>query len=341
MIWQNLHILWLLLSIPLLIAGRRWYKKNQTEKRKQFFDESLFQKLYEGFWKTGNRIKSFCLYAGLALFIVAAAGPKIGTEVREVQRQGVELLIALDLSASMKAEDVKPSRLAKAKYEINRLLDQLQGDRVGLIVFTGSAYVQVPLTVDYTALRMFLDITQPNQMPNTATDIKSAMKLAAKVFSSENKETLNNKASEVLLIVSDGENHGEEYSKVLNRLTEQGVRVYTLGIGTRAGGTIPIYNSDTGGLIGYKRNEDGQIVTTELMPQVLKNIARKGGGEYYEIGAGSSSINTFISEISGLQQGKFASTKYADYENQYQWLLAIGLVFLITSLLFPDYKRHV
>ncbi len=339
MIWQNLDILWLLLAIPALIIGQWWYKRRQTKKREHFFDESLFKKLYRGFWQTGNRVKTVCLYVGLAFFIIAAAGPKIGTEVREVQREGIELLIALDLSASMNAEDVQPSRLAKAKYEISRLLNQLQGDRVGLIVFTGSAYLQVPLTLDYSAMRMFLDITETNQMPNTATDLKSAMQLTARTFADENKQANNEAAAEVLLIISDGENHGDDFSQPLQQLKEQGVTVYTLGIGTRAGGTIPVYN-DNGALIGYKRNQEGQIVTTELIPEVLQNIAQSGGGEYYEIGTGSSGIDAFLNEINDLQQGKFAGKQYADYKNQYRWPAIIGLGFLLVSLLFPDYRRQ-
>ncbi len=339
MIWQNPLILWLLPAIPLFIAAQWLYKKHQLEKREQFFEKPLFKKLYHGFWPTGSRIKTACLYAGLAFFIVAAAGPKIGTEVKEVQQQGIELLVALDLSASMNAEDVQPSRLAKAKYEISRLVNQLQGDRVGLIVFTGSAYVQVPLTLDYSALRMFLDIVETNQMPNTATDIKSAMQLAAKVFATENDKAPKKEAAEVLLIISDGENHGDDYSQALQKLKEQGVTIYTLGIGTRAGGTIPVY-SDNGALIGYKRNDEGQIVTTELMPQVLKKIAQKGGGEYYQTGTGSSGISAFLSEINNLQQGTFADTKIVDYKNQYQWLIATGLFFFVISLLFPDYRKE-
>ena len=308
------------------------------KKREQYFEESLFKKLYKGFWQRGNRLKTACLYIALMLFIVAAAGPKIGTKVKEIKREGVELLIALDLSASMNAEDIEPSRLDKAKYEISRLLDQLQGDRTGLIVFTGTAYLQVPLTLDYSAMRMFLDITETNQMPNTATDINAAMQLAARTFTDENRQADNKQASEVLLIISDGENHGDDYSRALQMLTEQGIRIYTMGIGTREGGTIPIYNS-SGALVGYKRNKEEQIVTTELMPEVLKNIAQKGGGEYYEINNAGSAINNFISDIKDLEQGKFAGKKYADYKNQYWLLTMIGFGFLLVSLLFPDYKK--
>lgn len=339
MIWQTPHILWILLVIPILLAGQWWIKKNRTKKREQFFDGSLFEKLYKGFWQTGSNIKSICFYIGLALFIVAAAGPKIGTKVKEVKREGIELLIALDLSASMNAEDVEPSRLDKAKYEISRLLDQLKGDRVGLIIFTGSAFLQVPMTLDYSAMNMFLDITETDQMPSTTTNIGSAMKMAAKIFSEEKKDDAKNKASEVLLIISDGENQGDGYDQALEELEKLGVTVFTLGIGTIEGGTIPLYN-DNGTLVGYKRNNEGKIVTTALMPKVLKNIAGDGGGKYYQIGGAGAGISDFIADTKSLEQGKFASKVFADYENQYWWLTAIGLGFLLVSLVFPDYKKR-
>lgn len=338
MIWQNPHILWLLAVIPLLLAGQWLYKNQQKDKRKDYFDESLFNKLYRGFWQTGSRVKTACLYGALAFFIVAAAGPKIGTEVKQIKREGIELLIALDLSASMNAEDIEPSRLAKAKYEISRLLDQLQGDRVGLIVFTGTAYLQVPFTTDYGALRMFLDILQTDQMPNTATDIRSAMRLAAQTFADETEAKDNSKAAEILLIISDGENHGDSYKKALNRLLQQGVTVFTMGVGTEQGGTIPIYN-DKGMLTGYQKNEEGKIVVTKLMPKVLKNIAQKGGGEYYQLSNLSSAVDNFLKDIKNLEQGTFASKRYVDYENQYRIFALIGLGLLLVSMLFPRYKR--
>lgn len=339
MIWQNPHILWLLLAIPILLAAQQWYKKRWSKKRKKYFGDSLFNKLYKGFWGTGNRVKNICLYVALFFLITAAAGPKIGTKVENIEREGIELLIALDLSASMKAQDVTPSRLAKAKHEIAQMLKRLKNDRVGLIIFTGSAYLQVPLTMDYGTLHMLLDITKTNQMPNTATDIRSAMELAAKTFADENEKASDKQAAEVLLIISDGENHGDSYKKSLTKLTKQGVTVFTMGVGTKEGGTIPIYG-ESNKVVGYKRNSKGQIVTTELMPQVLKTIAQKGGGEYYRLGRAGSAVSEFLSDIKSLEKGKFMGKKYASYQNQYRWLTFIGLGFLLISILFPGYRRE-
>lgn len=336
MIWQNSAYLWFLLVIPILVGANWWYSRQLDEKRKQFFGSDLFKKLRSGFWPLGKKIRNISIYAGIALLIIAAAGPKIGTEVREVKRQGVDLLIALDLSASMNAEDVKPSRLEKAKYEITRLIERLQGDRVGLIVFTGEAYLQSPMTLDYSALRLFLNIAETDQMPSSTTDFSAAMETAAEAFRSNEKDK-STKAAKVLMIISDGENHGDPYKQELEQLREQNVSVYTLGIGTSAGANIPMYD-DSGSLMGYKRNDEGKIVTTKLQPQVLRSIAEKGGGKYYEIRSGGGGIDAFLGRLDELQQGEFASQEYADFKNQYQWLAGIGLLFLVTGMVFPKYK---
>lgn len=337
MIWQDSVYLWFLLIIPLLLAASWWYNRQLDEKRKSFFGSELFEKLRNGFWPLGKRIQHISLYIGIALLIIAAAGPKIGTEVREVKRQGVDLLIALDLSASMNAEDVKPSRLEKAKYEISRLIDRLKGDRVGLIVFTGEAYLQSPMTLDYSALRLFLNIAATDQMPSTTTDFSAAMETATKAFKSVDQEDKNSKAAKVLMIISDGENHGDSYDEALKQLEEQNISVYTLGIGTQSGTRIPLYD-ESGSRIGYKRDEAGKVVTTHLESQVLRSIAEEGGGKYYEVRNGGNGIDGFLGRLDKLQQGEFASQEYADFKNQYQWLAGIGLLLILMGMIFPEFK---
>lgn len=265
-------------------------------------------------------------------FIIALAGPKIGTEVREIQRTGLNMVVALDLSRSMNAEDVRPSRLDKAKFEINRLVNRLRGDRVGLIVFTDEAFVQTPLTTDYSAMRLFLDIANTDQMPTSGTNFASAMQKAIEAF--ESVEELDG-AANVLLFVADGEHHGPSYDGTLRELTQKGVSIFTVGIGTVEGGPIPIYNSQ-GQLTGYHRDNQGNTVTTRLERQTMQEIAAAGGGEYYEIRSGSDNIEPFFARLDELERGEFSSQEYADYQNQYQILLLLGMVLFITGLFFPD-----
>jgi len=338
MIWENAVYLWILLVIPALISVL-WYKKKRIkEARRKYFSDSLFQNLQKGYWKWGDRLRQIAIYLSLACFIVALAGPKVGTEVREIKRKGVDMLIALDLSASMNAEDIKPSRLDKAKYEINRIIDRLKGDRVGLIIFTGEAYLQSPLTLDYSALRLFLNIANTDQLPSSSTDIGEALEVADRAF--ENEEQENSNASKVLLIVSDGENHGSNYEDQLQKLTDDQVTVFSLGIGTRTGARIPLYEDDTGQLIGYKRDEEGKVVNSVLKPQTLQQIARKGNGKYYEIQRGSQGVDAFLGAIDELEKGEFASQEYADFKNQYQIVLGTGLAFFLLYFFIPAYKRE-
>ncbi len=313
--------------------GCYWlYKRYQNKKRMAYFDDRLVKQLRKNFWQTGDKIRLFSLMTASFFFIIALAGPKIGTEVREVQRKGVNLLVALDLSRSMNAEDVSPSRLDKAKFELNRLINRLQGDRVGLLVFTDEAFVQVPFTTDYSAFRMLLDISNTDQMPTSGTNFHSAMERAMESF--ESVENQGN-AANVLLFVADGENHGPNYRSVMQELIDKGVIIFSVGIGTPEGGPIPIYNNN-GQLEGYHRDTQGNTVTTRIGSETMRDIAAAGGGEYYEIRSGSDNIEPFFSKLDELERGEFSTQEFADYKNQYQILLSLGILFLLVTLFFPD-----
>lgn len=337
MIWENSSYLWFLALVPLLILGLWWTNRVWRNKRKSLFGEALFKKLRIGFFETGAQLRTVFILVGFSFLVLALAGPKIGTEVREVKRQGVEMLVALDLSASMNAEDIKPSRLDKAKFEINRLIERLKGDRVGLIVFTGEAYLQSPMTLDYSALRLFLEIAETSQMPSSATDFKSAMETALSAFQSLEENENSVQASKVLLIISDGEDHGQAYTEALNNLVSENILVFTLGVGSREGTTIPLYEERTGSLIGYKRDNSGSIVTTSLQNETLRQIANTGKGAYYSIERGSDSIDPFLARVDDLEKGEFSSQEYADYKNQYQWMAALALSFFTIAFLVPTY----
>lgn len=338
MIWENALHLWWLLLIPLGIIVLWWKSATVKNLQKKYFSEELFSTLREGYWPLGERLKNISMFAGIFFLIVALAGPKVGTEVREIKRQGIDMLVALDLSASMNAEDVRPSRLEKAKFEINRLIERLRGDRVGLIVFTGESYLQSPMTMDYSALRLFLDIADTDQMPSSATAFKPAFETALEAFQS--LEENGTEASKVLLVISDGEDHGESYEDALGSLTNENILVYTVGIGTADGTTIPLYEEGTGDLIGYKRDNQGQVVTTRLQSQILRDIAQQGDGEYYSIERGNDGIDAFLARMDELEKGEFASQEYADYKNQYQWMGALSLFLLFTSMLLPSSRSH-
>ena len=306
----------------------------------QFFEQQLFETLRTGFWEAGNLIKMTLMIAGLVFIIIAIAGPKIGTEVREVKRRGVDMLVALDLSASMNAEDVRPSRLDKAKFEIRRLIERLKGDRIGLVVFTGEAYLQSPMTLRlFRTFCSFLEIVDTDQMPSSATDFKAAMETSLNAF--ESLEETATEAAKVLLIISDGEDHGQSYSEALENLIDSNVSIYTLGIGTQQGTTIPLYDEESGQLNGYKRDREGRVVTTSLQSTILRDIASSGSGRFYSIERGNDGIDSFLARVDELEKGEFSSQEYADFKNQYQWLAALALCCFVVAVLFPNYRAKI
>jgi Ca-activated chloride channel family protein len=333
MIWENSTYLFALLLIPILWGAFWWLRYARHKHRTELFDDRLLSLLRMNFWKTGDRVRFYSFLLALLFFVLALAGPKIGTEIREVERSGVNMLIALDLSRSMNVEDISPSRLEKAKFEINRLINRLEGDRVGLMVFTGEAFVQSPLTLDYSALRLYLDIVKTEQMPSFTSNFQAAMVKAQETFQSIED---NSDAANVLLLIADGENQGYDFREAAEELNESGVTIFTVGIGTSAGGRIPVY--ENGSLRGYHRDSAGNEVMSSLSSQNMRDIASLGGGNYYEISRGSDTIEPFLSRLAELERGEFSSQEYANYKNRYQLMTIIGLVFLFLSLFFPDFS---
>lgn len=337
MIWSDAHFLWLLLLIPIAIAllyYQRSIAKRAVEKQ---FDPELISRLRSGYSPVKQRWRSVSFFISLTFIIFALAGPKIGTEVREVERRGLNMLIALDLSRSMNAEDISPSRLQKAKFEINRLIDRLQGDRVGLLVFTGEAFVQSPMTRDYAALRLFLDIAETDQMPNSTTNMIAALERAGEVFTSvreANSEAGERDAADVLLVIADGEHFGEDPVPAVKELSANGVKVFSLGIGTERGGRIPVY--EEGQLKGYFRSDEGETVITRMSSDLLRSIAFEGGGSYFEIRSGNETIDPLLSRLEDLERNQFATQEFTDYKNRYQTLLLLGIMGLIITLFLKE-----
>jgi Ca-activated chloride channel family protein len=336
MVWENPHTLWLLFLLPLTAAFTWWWKRRSRQVRQAYFSDEVFEQLVTPRWVAMDRIRTVSLYSGFVLLILALAGPKIGTEVREVKRQGIDILVALDLSMSMKVEDVRPNRLEKAKFELTRMVDRLKGDRVGLIVFTGEALLQVPLTNDYSAFKLFLNIVNTDLMPSSSTDFSSAMRTALDAYSSTEGSAVTD-AAKVLLVVSDGEDHGPEFAESLAQLKAKNVIVFTVGIGTPAGGAIPLYD-ESGRLIEYKRDAEGMVVTSGLQRERLQNIAQSGNGAYYEILRPADGLDPFLGRIESLDKQEFATQEFADYENRYQWPLALAWVMFTAYLLLPSFK---
>lgn len=327
------QILYALFSLPILIlavwAEHRWRKRAAAK----WADPQLHFATLPHF-APGKAINRRILeLLALGLGIVALAGPQIGTRVENVTRQGVDLVIALDMSQSMLAEDISPNRFQKARLEVTRLLQQLRGDRVALVPFAGSAHIQVPLTLDYDALNSVLAALQPEMMPVQSTDIGEALAQALKAFSPQSP------ARRILLLISDGEDHMGNWEKSLDNLKKEGVIVYTIGMGSPQGVPIPI--KEGGELKGYKKDRRGEIVLTKLNEELLQNIARESGGEYFRGTPGGDEFQTVRRKIEGSEKTTFEERRFTDFEHRYQWALFPAVIILMLSELLPRYRRQI
>lgn len=344
MIWESPGYFWLLLLIPVMYGLGRYSVNYFRKRRERYFSDALFEQLQSHRWKTGMRIREGFFHAGFFFLVVALAGPRIGTEVREVQREQLDLLIALDLSLSMQADDVRPNRLEKARFEINRILDHLDNDRIGLLVFTGHAMLHCPLTSDYSAFRMFLDIAEPDIMPSATTDFKPMFREAVSAFESSRRNLVSRNGSgnpaQILMVFSDGEDHFGRYREPLNELLDMGVYIFTVGIGTEEGGRIRITDPGTGRFEDFHRDIHGRIVTTQLVPGFLREIAERSGGQYFQISRTAHNIEGFIRQLDHLDRSTFATEEITRYQNRYDIPGILSLIFFVSALLVPGYKSR-
>ena len=336
MLWEYPLILWLLLLLPLLAGGSIWIARKRRNTLRQFFSDELMGQIGNQAWQPGKRLRAVFLYSGLALLIMGMAGPKIGSEIREVTREGVDLMIALDVSRSMNAEDVRPSRLDKARFEIASLIDRLQGDRVGLILFTNTAFRQCPLTTDYAAFSMYMDLASTEQLPAAGTNFNAPLQEALEAF--EDRGGQREDAAKVLLFFSDGEDHSPGIEQQLDALREAGVYIYTVGIGSDSGAPIPLYNERSGRRTGYVSDRQGQRVISRLESGNLREMAEAGRGQYYEIRRGNDRLDSFTRQLAELERREFASEQFSDYANRYQYPTAAGLLLLCLYFMTPVYQ---
>ena len=336
MTWDAPGYLWFLLLLPFLY-GLSWFLRYRLrKKRERYFSDQVFSQLQTNIKPTALRAKEGLFFAGLFFLFIALAGPKIGTEVREVSRDQLDLIVALDLSLSMLAEDVRPSRLEKSRFEINRMLRYLEDDRIGLIVFTGHAMLHCPLTTDYSAFRMFLDIAEPGIMPSTTTDLQPLFREAVSAFESSDRAVGN--PARVLIIFSDGEDQFDRYSEPLQQLLSMGVHIFTVGIGTEEGGRIPVVDPESGIFRDFHRDRQGRVVTTRLQPERLQEMADLSGGQYFQISRTAHSIEGFIRQLDRLDRGTFATEEITRYQNRYYIPAFFSLLCFLAVLFIPGYR---
>jgi len=325
------EFLYLLGIIPvyiLLYIAFRYRKRNAIRK---FGDAALIAKLSPHTSALRQNIKLILFLLANVAVILAASGPQIGSRLEEVKRKGADIIIALDVSNSMKAEDIKPNRLERAKQAISRLVDKLEGDRVGIIVFAGKAYVQLPITTDYAAAKLFLNYIDTDIIPAQGTAIGAAIELAVKSFPQDQK---HNKA---LIIITDGENHEDDAMSAAKSAQENGIVIHTLGMGSPDGAPIPVYHNKV--QVDYKKDRNGTIVISKLDEADLSKIALEGGGKFVRATNSDDGLSALVKEIGKMEKVEFGAKMITDYEDRFQYFLGAGLLLLLLEFLISERRN--
>ena len=321
---------YLLTIIPVMIVVFLlvlWWKKRTKRK---FSNSILLEKLAPNSSTFKPVLKMIVLILGLSFLIISLVNPKMGTKLKTLKREGVDVVFALDVSKSMLAEDIAPNRLEKAKQIISKIINKLGSDRVGIIIYAGNSYPLLPITTDHAAANMFLQNANPDMVSSQGTDINGALELA-KTYYNNDEQT-----NRFLVILSDGEDHQEEIKQVAQNLANEGVKIYTVGVGTETGGPIPLRLNRS--MIGYKKDNKGETVITKRKPEVLQGIADAADGKYIDGNKTEDPVKAISEIIANAQKSEFETKQFSDYKDQFQWFIAIGLIFLIIDIFLFDKK---
>ncbi|MFJ1328270.1 VWA domain-containing protein [Capnocytophaga canimorsus] len=325
---EKIYLLFCLTILPLALFFVI-FRIIKNKKQRQFTNERLFKRLAPNRSTFKPWLKFGLLSLMLLLLGIALSNPKIGTKMETVKREGVDVVFAIDVSKSMLAQDVSPNRLEKAKRLVSETLNQLKGDRVGIVAYAASAYPQLPLTTDYSAARMFLQSLNTDMLSSQGTAIQEAIQMASSYFSDANP------TARILILISDGEDHEMGASEIAYEAANQGIRIYSIGVGTEKGSTIPI---DNGGNISYKRDKNGEVVITKLNSGLLSEIARNANGSYIDGDNTSKAVEEIVSLLDGVEKSEFETQQYVDYADQFQWFLFAVIVILLIDLLIFERK---
>ncbi len=327
--FASVNFLWLLLLVPLFplcyALSLRWRKK----RIQRLGDAQLVERLMPSYSRARGWWKVALFSLGFAFFVVGLSRPLIGAKLKEHETKGVEVVIALDVSNSMLAQDYSPNRLERAKLAISRIVDKLRDDRIGLIVFAGSSYVQLPITTDYVSAKMFLNSISTESVPIQGTALGDAINTAARSFSAQSEK------SRAIIVITDGENHEDDPVKAAKAAAEMGVRVFTIGVGSPEGKPIPLKEG------GLMKDRNGEIVVTHLDEEILREVASAGNGAYVRAGNTEFGLNPIIDSIKQMDEEKFNSVVFEEFDEQYMYFFAIALFFFVLEGLIGSRKTRL
>jgi len=326
---EHTYILYFLLIIPFLVfiywSLLQWKKK----KLKAFADEQLWEELMPLRSIKISKWRFFIYSLAFVFMIIAMANPLIGSKIKEAKQKGVDLMICLDVSKSMLANDIKPSRIKNAKQAIYQLIDKLEGDRIGLIVFAGEAYKQLPITNDYAAAKLFLSAVYPNMIKTQGTAIALAIEKAVSSFD------LESNSDKAIVIISDGEDHEGNAEIAATDAQNLGIKIFTLGMGLPEGAPIPEINGNN---IQFKKDNNGKTIITKINEEMLQKIASNGGGTYIRANNTSSGLDILFQEINKMEDKTYNTIDFTDFESRFQYPLFISLLLIVLAIIIPERK---
>jgi Ca-activated chloride channel homolog len=329
-----------LLLIPIFWVVAFFFYKKSKVKLQKFFQKDILEKLISSVSFRKRKLKIILEGLVLLFAILALCRLQAGQGEQKVKSEGIELMFAVDVSRSMLVEDVKPSRLDFAKREMHRTLDQLSGHKVGLLVFAGSSVMISPLTADYSALRMYIDSLDINSVSTQGTFFSKAMDTAVESFKNGGVETdETSKVTRAILFISDGEDNETGALDKATKLQEDGIKVFSLGVGTEEGGSIPIRDS-FGYLKGYKKDDGGQIIVSKTKTKLLQDIAEKGGGAYYHAVFGGNHIQQIVSDLAKLEKAQFETKVTVNYNEYFQVFLLIAILLALLELFLSEKRSN-
>lgn len=318
--FANETYLWLLLLVPLFPVAYAIVRRMRRRRIRKFGDEQLVNQLMPSWSGAKGWVRVILFSLAFLFFVLGLARPQIGAKLSEHKTRGAEVMIVLDVSNSMLAEDYSPNRLDRAKLAISRIVDRLQEDRIGLIVFAGTSFVQLPITTDYVSAKMFMSSISTESVPVQGTAIGDAILTAAKSFSIESEK------SRAIVVITDGENHEDDAVEAAKMAYEAGIRVYTIGVGSPEGQPIPY----EGGLM---KDRNGDIVVTRLDEDTLREIAAAGGGAYVRAGNEEFGLNPVIDDIRKMEAEEYRSVVFEEYDEQYMYFFGIALALFVLEML--------
>ncbi len=331
------EIVYGLIFIPVLILLFYISRYRAGKQLNEFANPEMHTFLFPDASGFRNRLKFYILLVSFGLVIVALSGPRVGSKLKEIEKTGREIIIALDVSNSMLAQDIEPNRLIRAKQAVSRLLDGLEEDKIGLIVFAGDAYTQIPLTNDYSAAKMFLESISTDMISKQGTDLGAAINLALKSFSPvmTDAEGRISASSRAIILITDGENHEPGAFEAAEKAKEHGVVVHTIGIGDPAGVPIPI----TFGSRDYKKDREGNIVVSKLDEKTLRRLAEITGGYYVHSGTGITGLFRLMEKLNELDKKEYKANVFAEYDEKFQYFTGFALFFILIEFFIMDKKN--